>query len=84
MGSVGIKLTTFELAIRLTLLFLSYRCSVTINVLWLLLTVPWVGLQCVIWVFPNHTHLLFTTYCDTGPDFGTDGIYIKSASSTAF
>ena len=22
-------------------------------------TVPWVGLQCVIVVFPDHTHLLF-------------------------
>ena len=41
------------------LLLLSYRCNVTINVLWLFLTVPWVGLQCVIVVFPDHTHLLF-------------------------
>ena len=32
---------------------------VTKNVLWLFLTVPWVGLQCVIVVFPDHTHLLF-------------------------
>ena len=31
----------------------------TIHVLWLFLTVPWVGLQCVIVVFPDHTHLLF-------------------------
>ena len=41
------------------LLLLSYRCIVTINVMWLFLTVPWVGLQCVILVFPDHTHLLF-------------------------
>ena len=41
------------------LLFLFYRCIVTINVLWLFFTVPWVGLQCVIVVFPDHTHLLF-------------------------
>ena len=40
------------------LLLLSYRCIVTINVLWLFLTVLWVGLQCVV-VFPDHTHLLF-------------------------
>ena len=40
-------------------LLLSYRCIVTINVLWLFLMVPWVGLQCVIVVFPDHTHLLF-------------------------
>ena len=41
------------------LLLLSYMCIVTINVLWLLLTVPWVGLQRLIVVFPDHTHLLF-------------------------
>ena len=41
------------------LFLLSYRCIVTINVLWLFLTVPWVGLQCVVVVFPDHTHLLF-------------------------
>ena len=41
------------------LLLLSFRCLVTVNVLWLFLTVPWVGLQCVIGVFLDHTHLLF-------------------------
>ena len=41
------------------LLLLSYRCIVTISVLWLFLMVPWVGLECVIVVFPDHTHLLF-------------------------
>ena len=41
------------------LLFLSYRCVVIINELWLFLTMPWVRLQCVIVVFPDHTHLLF-------------------------
>ena len=41
------------------LLFLSYRCIITINVLWLFLTMPWVGLQYVIVVFPDHTHLIF-------------------------
>ena len=40
------------------LLLLSYRC-ITINNLWLFLTVPWVILQGVIVVFPDHTHLLF-------------------------
>ena len=40
------------------LLLLSHRCFVTINVLWFFLIVPRVGLQCVIVVFPNHTHLL--------------------------
>ena len=32
---------------------------VTINVLWLFLTVQWVGLLCVIIVFSDHTHSLF-------------------------
>ena len=41
------------------LLLLSYRCIVTINVLCLFLTVPWVGLQYVIVVFPDHTYLHF-------------------------
>ena len=38
---------------------LSYRCIVTINVLWLFLTAQWVGLQCVIVVFSDHTHSNF-------------------------
>ena len=39
---------------------ISYKCIVTINVLWLFLKVSWVGLQCVIVVVPDYTHLLFT------------------------
>ena len=35
------------------LLLLSYSCIVTINIQWLFLTVPWVGLQCVIVEFPD-------------------------------
>ena len=42
-------------------LLLSYRCIVTINVLWLFLTVPRVGLQYVIVVFPDHTHPTFSS-----------------------
>ena len=41
------------------LLLCSYRCIVTVNVLWLFLTVPWAGLQCVNVVFPDHIRLLF-------------------------
>ena len=40
-------------------LLLSFGCLVTVNVLWLFLAVPWVCLQYVIVIFPNHTHLLF-------------------------
>ena len=43
----------------LALLKLSSRCLVIASVLWLFLAVRWVGLQCVIVVFPDHTHLLF-------------------------
>ena len=39
------------------LLGLSSRCLVI--VVWLFLAVPWVCLQFVIVVFPDHTHLLF-------------------------
>ena len=40
------------------LLLFSFSCLVTVNVLWIFLAVPWVGQQCVIGVFPDHTHLL--------------------------
>ena len=40
------------------LLLLSFLCLVTVNVLWLFLKVPWVGLHNVIVVFPDHTHFL--------------------------
>ena len=40
------------------LLLLPFGCLVTVNVLWLFLMVLWVGLQFVIVVFPDHTHLL--------------------------
>ena len=42
------------------LLLLSYRCIVTINVLWLFLAMTWVVMQCVIVAFPDHTHVLFS------------------------
>ena len=59
LSSFAIILTTKrELA---ALLLLSFGCLVTVNVLWLLLTVPWVCLQCVIVVFPDHAHLFFKT-----------------------
>ena len=40
------------------LLLLSFRCLVTVNLLWFFLMVQWVRLLCVIVVFPDHTHLL--------------------------
>ena len=42
------------------LILLSYRCIVTVNVLCLFLNAPCVGLQCVIVVYPDHIHFLFT------------------------
>ena len=44
------------------LLLLSFGCLATVNVTWFFLTVPWVGLQFVIVVFPDHTHLLFYAF----------------------
>ena len=41
------------------LFLLSNGCLVTINVLWHFLKVPWVCLQFVFVVFPNHTDLFF-------------------------
>ena len=41
---------------------LSNESLVTANVLWHFLIVPWVGLHCVIVVFPDHTHFL-NIYC---------------------
>ena len=40
------------------LLIVSFRCIVTVGVLSLFLAMLWVCLQCVIVVFPDHTHLL--------------------------
>ena len=39
------------------LFWLSYWCLVTVSVLWVFLTVPWVGLQGVIMIFSDHAHL---------------------------
>ena len=32
-------------------------CLVTVVVLWLFRTVPWVGLHCVVVIFPDHIYL---------------------------
>ena len=40
------------------LLLLSFGCLVPLNVLWVFLTTPRVGLQFVIVVFPDHNHFL--------------------------
>ena len=42
---------------RVALLLSYFGCLVSVNVLWLFLTVPRVGLQCLIVVFPDHTNL---------------------------
>ena len=44
------------------LLLLSFGCLVTVNVLWLFLMLPWVGLQFVIVVLSDRTHLLFVVH----------------------
>ena len=52
------------------LLLLPYRCFVAVDVLWLFLAVPWVGLQCVIVAFPDHTHFLIRQLLQELPDLG--------------
>ena len=60
LGQVWYLIVSFP---DLCLLSYFYRYIVTINVLWLFLKAPWVGLQFVIVVFPDHTHLLFNRVC---------------------
>ena len=56
-SSIAIISTSKRELVALPLLYI--LCLVTVNVLWLFLTVRWVGLRCVIVVFPDHTHLVF-------------------------
>ena len=42
--------------------FIAVHCLVNVNVLWLFITDPWAGLQCVFMVFSDHTHLLFACF----------------------
>ena len=48
------------------LLLLYHGRPVTVNVLWLFVTVPWVGLRCVTVVFRDHTNLLLESFNMTG------------------
>ena len=36
-------------------------CLVTVGILWLFFLMPWIGMQWVIVLFPDHTHLLIET-----------------------
>ena len=59
---------------------LCFYC-LTINVLWLFLAVPWVGLQCLIVVFPDHTHfLLVRIEAELGLKNSTRPLIFMSAS----
>ena len=51
------------------LLLLSYICIVTVNVLWLFLTAPWVGLQCVITTRHIRTSILWRFSFVVKPNF---------------
>ena len=57
-------LSSFEISFKrktelIALLLLSYECIVTVYILWLFLSVPWVGQLLVVVVFPEYTYLLF-------------------------
>ena len=45
--------------VMVALLYLSSWCIVTVILLWLFLTVTWVGLQSVIVIFPDHVYLFY-------------------------
>ena len=47
-----------DCVLAVVFLLLSYRCIVTISVLWLFLMAPWVGLQSGVVAFPDNTHIL--------------------------
>ena len=58
---------SFEIILKrkrglVALLLLFCRCIVAICVLRLFLAVSWVGLKCVIVVFPDHAHLLWPRF----------------------
>ena len=46
------------------LLLLTSWCLVALSVVWLFLPVPWVGLQCLMVLYPDHTLLLFFLFKD--------------------
>ena len=54
----------------IALLSVPFCCLVI--VVWLFLAVPWVCLQFVIVVFPDHTHLLFWSYKSQRKMFNND------------
>ena len=57
-GLNSIFKSTFHSWRVLRLSLTQQACLVTVCYLWLFLAVPWDDLQCVIAVFPDHTHLL--------------------------
>ena len=63
-------LLLFDVEVLELFYFLSFWYLVTVIVLWLSLTVLSVGLQCVIVVFPVHTHLLCNSHM--APTFNND------------
>ena len=61
-GSLLSVLSSFAIILtrkgELVALFqLSSRCLVTVDVVWIFLIVPLVGLKCIIVVFPDQTHV---------------------------
>ena len=61
-SSFALILTRKRELVVTSLLLLSFGSLVTVNVMQLFLTVPWVGLQFVVVVCHDHTHL-YLFYC---------------------
>ena len=50
------------MGMRELVVFLSLSSKCLVIVVWLFLSVPWVGLKFVIVLFPDHTHLFFFVF----------------------
>ena len=61
---------------------LSWSSWCLVIVVWLFLAVPWVGLQCVIVVFPDQTHLYLFSEGDTY--FSKERNCIKSSKNQRY
>ena len=56
-------LSSFDFILAGCFTLIVSKCIVTVSVLWLFLMVQWVGVQCVIMIFPDHIYSFTYTTC---------------------
>ena len=83
------ELSSFTIILKrkrelVALFLLSYVCLVTVYVLWLFLMVLWVGLHCVIVVFPDYTHFFLSGYNYMNDTSRENGISILIRNSITY